>query len=155
MITVRNATPSDCESARALEKEIFKLHRSNRPDMFRFRENSRTREQFEEMLSDNRLVLLAEEDGAVVGQVFAFIREIKNHPVFNDAKWLEIDEISIAEGKRNMGIGTMLFSALKNGTRDMGLNHIELTVWGFNDSAKAFYRKMGMQSGIDRLEMNI
>lgn len=152
---IRKAVLADFEAAKALEKEVFQLHYSNRTDFFRYREEPLSFEKYSSMLNSDLVFLLAEEDGEVLGQAIGFRRGYKDHPVFNDVEWLEIDDISVREGHRSKGVGAALFEAMKTEAKAMGLNHIELTVWGFNANAHRFYEKMGMRSRIDRMELNI
>jgi len=154
-VIVRRATAADYEAAKELEQEILQLHYSNRKDFFRYREEALPLERFVSMIEGDCIFLLAEENSIVIGQAVALKRSFKDHPVFNDMEWLEIDDISVRSEAQGKGVGTALFNAIKAEARILGLKHIELTVWGFNKSARAFYEKMGMHSRIDRLELDI
>ena len=149
---IRQATIRDYEAAAALEQSVFQLHYENRKDFLRYRTEPLEKERFASML-EGMIYLLAEEDGIILGQAIAYKRGYKDHPVFNDMEWLEIDDISVAPEAQGKGIGKALFEAMKQTALDMGLHHIELTVWAFNEKAKGFYEKMGMRSRIDRIEI--
>ncbi|MBR5283427.1 MAG: GNAT family N-acetyltransferase [Clostridia bacterium] len=149
---IRQATIRDYEAAAALEQSVFQLHYENRKDFLRYRTEPLEKERFASML-EGMIYLLAEEDGIILGQAIAYKRGYKDHPVFNDMEWLEIDDISVAPEAQGKGIGKALFEAMKQTALDMGLHHIELTVWAFNEKAKGFYEKMGMRSRIDRMEI--
>ena len=149
---IRQATIRDYEAAAALEQSVFQLHYENRKDFLRYRTEPLEKERFASML-EGMTYLLAEEDGIILGQAIAYKRGYKDHPVFNDMEWLEIDDISVAPEAQGKGVGKALFEAMKQAALDMGLHHIELTVWAFNEKAKGFYEKMGMRSRIDRMEI--
>lgn len=151
---IRQATPADYEDAAALEQAVFHLHYENRKDVFRYRAEPLEKERYLSML-EGMTFLVAEEDGRLIGQAIAYKRGYKDHPVFNDMEWLEIDDISVLPEAQGKGVGKALFEAMKAEARNMDLTHIELTVWSFNEKARGFYEKMGMRSRIDRLEINI
>ena len=155
-LCIRAATAADYPAMLALEKQVFGLHYQNRPDMFRWRDTPLEPERWEAMLRDSTyILLLAEEDGVAVGQAVAFERAFESHPVFCDRRWLEIDDICVAEGCRGRGVGTALFAELKRRALSRGLDHLELTVWAFNGDARRLYERLGLRSRIDRLEMDI
>ena len=151
---IRQATIDDYEAAAKLEQSVFQLHYENRKDFLRYRSTPLEKERFASMLN-GMTYLLAEENGVILGQAVAFKREYKDNPVFNDMEWLEIDDISVAPEAQGKGVGKALFAALKQTALEMGLHHMELTVWAFNEKARGFYEKMGMSSRIDRLEIEI
>lgn len=151
---IRKATPADYEGAAALEQAVFRLHYENRKDFFRFRTEPLEKERYLSML-EGMTFLVAEEDGKLIGQAIAYKRSYKDHPVFHDIEWLEIDDISVLPEVQGKGVGKALFEAMKTEAQNMGLTHMELTVWSFNEKARGFYEKMGMRSRIDRLEIHI
>lgn len=150
---IRKATAEDYEAAAALEQSVYKLHYENRKDFLRYRSEPLEKERFISML-DGMTYLLAEEDGMILGQAIAYKRGYKDNPVFNDMEWLEIDDISVLPEAQGKGVGKALFEAMKQTALDMGLHHIELTVWAFNEKARGFYEKLGMRSRIDRMEIH-
>ena len=154
-MVIRKACPSDYEACAALEKEIFTLHYQRRPDFFRYRDTPLTRERFGALLGTDCVFLVAEEEGEVLGHSFAGIEGYHEHPGFVDRQWLEIDDIIVRDGSRGQGIGAALLEAMKEEACRLGLDHIELTVWGFNRDALEFYKKQGMRTRIQRMEMDL
>lgn len=151
---IRKATPADYTAVAALEQSVYLLHYENRKDFLRWRTDPLPLERYTSVLESGMLYLVAEEDGILLGQAVAYKREYKDHPVFNDMSWLEIDDISVASEAQGKGVGKALFEAMKNHALELGLHHMELTVWAFNKKAYGFYEKMGMRSRIDRLEID-
>jgi ribosomal protein S18 acetylase RimI-like enzyme len=155
-VIVRSAGAADYDAVLALEKQVFGLHYEHRPDCFRWRDTPLERERFDAMLADGvHILLVAAADGRVVGQALAFERAYRDHPVFKDRRWLEIDDLCVAAEARGRGIGTALFAELKRRALSRGLDHLELTVWAFNEDARRLYERLGMRSRIDRMEMEL
>lgn len=152
---IRPALPEDYAAAAALEQSVYALHQENRPDFFPRRDTAMTEERYRTMLENGTIFLLAEDEGRVVGQATAIRRGYKDHPVFRDIEWLEIDDISVDPSFQGRGAGKALFEAMTARARALGLHRVELTVWAFNRSARGFYEKMGMRSRIDRLELEL
>ncbi len=151
---IRKAVLSDYEGAAALEQAVYLLHYNNRKDFLRYRTEPLPRDRYAEQL-EHTIYLVAEAEGRLLGQAIAYTRGYKDHPVFNDMEWLEIDDISVLPEAQGKGVGTALFEAMKQEALDRGLHHMELTVWAFNEKARGFYEKLGMRSRIDRMEIEI
>lgn len=153
---IRPARIEDYPAAAALEQAVYDLHQAHRPDFFPRRAEAMTEARYRAMLDSDMLCLLAEnEDGRIIGQATALRRGYKDHPVFCDIEWLEIDDISVDPAFQGCGAGRALFEAMTDQARAMGLHRVELTVWAFNGAARGFYEKMGMRSRIDRLELEL
>ena len=53
---------------------------------------------------------------------------------------------ALTKNARGKHVGQMLHHATKELAADPGCHRITLNVWAFNESAKSFYEKMGMQT---------
>lgn len=78
------------------------------------------------------LVLVAEEDGSVVGQV-----TVHWHPS------AMISHLAVAEEQRRRGIGSMLLVAAETAARSKGCPSLGLTVGRENQRAIELYRRRG------------
>ena len=153
---IRNALPEDFPAAEEMEKEIFLLHRQNRPDFFRDQESPLSRERFEAMLQDpSQAILLAEEEGKAIGVCYLCERGYHDHPSLQDRIWIQVEDLVVKDGFQGKGVGTALMQAAKEYAVQQGIFHLELTVWGFNQNARRFYEKLGMRSRVDRLEIEL
>jgi RimJ/RimL family protein N-acetyltransferase len=89
--------------------------------------------------SDNQQTFLAEDDGQLVGWLWAnggtFRRNHHNVHIV----------IGIKAAYTNQGIGTRLFQACEAWARERGLHRLELTVMTHNHLGIALYKKMGFQ----------
>ncbi len=88
---------------------------------------------------DNQLVLVAEEDGHLVGRLTA-----KGGDFRRNRHSAEI-VIGILRSHWGQGIGTRLFAMLEDWAREYGIQRLELTVRVDNDRAIRLYEKMGFE----------
>ena len=99
-------------------------------------DRERRRRHFSEALHDERAVLLvAEVDGRIVGQLDM---ELARYGVADLA-------MVVAQGWRGQGIGTALLRAGIAWARGAGAHKVALQVWPHNQAAIALYEKLGFQ----------
>jgi RimJ/RimL family protein N-acetyltransferase len=84
-------------------------------------------------------VLVAEEDGAIVGRL-SISRD--THPA--SAHVADLGVIVAAE-RRGRGVGTALLEAAIEWARSVGVGKIELHVFPWNEAAIALYEKLGFE----------
>ncbi len=141
MITIRPATPDDAAAFLTLRQQ---LDLETQFMMLEPGERQTTVEQERERLaaiakSDNRHTFLAEDDGQLVGWLWATGGEFRrNHHTVHVV-------IGIKAAYTNQGIGTRLFQACETWARERGLHRLELTVMTHNQLGIALYKKMGFQ----------
>ncbi|HSD83008.1 MAG TPA: GNAT family N-acetyltransferase [Anaerolineae bacterium] len=141
MITIRPATSEDAAAFLALRTQ---LDHETRFMMLEPGERQTTVEQECERLaaisrSDNKQTFLAEDDGQLVGWLWANGGEFRrNHHSVHIV-------IGIRAAYTNQGIGTRLFQACEAWARERGLHRLELTVMTNNQLGIALYKKMEFQ----------
>ena len=86
----------------------------------------------------------ADENDAVRGYVFCQMKRQPFSTNMHDFKTLFIDDLCIDESCRGEHIGTKLFDYALAYAKAQGCYDLTLNVWEGNDSARAFYGKMGM-----------
>ncbi|MFB0536687.1 MAG: N-acetyltransferase family protein [Anaerolineae bacterium] len=101
-------------------------------------------EQIEESLrkmadSDNYQVLLAEDEGQVVGLLSLSFR----HTLFHPAPSALIDELVVERGHRRRGVGQQLMAEAIERCRAAGCCEIEVSTERSNEAAQKFYRQHG------------
>lgn len=125
----------------ALLKQVGAIHHQLRPDLFG--ERKYTEEELLKLFdNENEPVFVYEEDGKVLGHLFLTINENSR------IKSLYINDFCVDENARGKGIGTKLYEFAKEYAKEIGCYNLTLCVWEGNDSAKAFYDKMGL--GVQR-----
>ncbi len=85
-----------------------------------------------EVISDNRVYLVAESDGAIVGYGGLLLDEDEAHIV------------TLASSVQRQGLGTRLMLGLVDAALDQGAHHLTLEVRVSNKAAQDLYRKFGM-----------
>lgn len=121
--TVRRMTTADIPAVAALEARAFVEPWS--PATF-----------FEELALDNRLYLVAEESGSVVGYGGVMSLDEEAH----------IMTIAVDTPHTRRKIGTRLMLALIDLALERGARHLTLEVRISNDAALGMYRKLGFAS---------
>jgi RimJ/RimL family protein N-acetyltransferase len=93
------------------------------------------------------LVLVAEADGEVVGNVLVSVdRGVATEHI-------GVLSITITDGWRDVGIGTEMVAAAQRWARDRGLFKLSLGVFPDNERAVAVYEKRGfVREGVRRMQ---
>ena len=150
---IRKMTEADFAGILPLQREIQRLHKAGRPDLFRPDAVSFPEEVFRETVNDPAWrCAVCEADGEIAGFLFAWVRRIRGHRNMRDADVLLIDDICVGERFRRRGAGRALFAYAEAAAAEAGCGRIELTVWSFNEDAAAFYRAMGFEPMTVRME---
>ena len=122
--TVRSYRPEDRESLVSLWDRVFPDDPPrNAPD--RMIENK--------LRVQPELLLVAEDDGCLVGAVIAGFDGTRG--------WMY--HLAVASERRSEGIGAALIRAAEDGLRKLGCPKVNLQVRATNDGVISFYRKLG------------
>lgn len=82
--------------------------------------------------------------GAVLGFIYAIERDgLDGYE--NTAKMGYVEEIAVLDSARKHGVGRALMDAARDEFRRRGYSHFELSSVPGNESARAFYARLGMQ----------
>ena len=88
---------------------------------------------------------VAEENGQVVGTVLAG----------NDGRRGYVYHLCVAEPYQKQGIGCKLMDTMLEGMRREGISKVALVVFAYNDTANAFYDKIGFVKRNDLFYRNV
>ena len=128
-----------------LLQQVGEVHRVIRPDIFRAAAQKYDEQALQALLQDeNRPIFIAEEGGRVLGYCFCVWKDYRGSGVQTDRVELYIDDLCVDETCRGQGVATALYRHVTAFARDRGCAFITLNVWCGNDSAMAFYEKMGL-----------
>ena len=154
---IRFAEEKDVKGISELLMQIGTLHHNARPDIFNQATPKFSADELHEIFeAPNKFVLVAVDDfDSVKGHLFCHIRESDGKGVIAKIKTMWIEDLCVDEDCRGEGVGSMLFDALENLAKENGCGSITLNVWGFNENAMSFYKKLGMNTQRFTLEKNI
>ena len=88
---------------------------------------------------------VAETEGKIIGTVLAG----------NDGGRGYVYHLCVDEEYRQRGIGKKLVDAMLDGMREEGISKVALVVFAYNDTANAFYEKIGFVKRNDLFYRNI
>lgn len=145
-MTVRHANTDDIPQLLSLLSQVLSIHHEGRPDIFKKGSVKYTKEELANILSDDSrpVFVAADERNVAVGYCFCIFKEEKNNNILTDIKTLYIDDLCVDESLRSSGIGRALYECALETAKAAGCYNVTLNVWALNDSAAAFYEKLGM-----------
>lgn len=157
MFHIRPATLKDYIGLSEVFREADLLHSATLPDLFRPTPGpARSREYVAEIIdSENSVVLVAEQDGRLIGAVHAQVHEAPVIPVVTPRRFAVIDTMVVTKTCRRKGVGSALAGELQGWARAKGISQIELTIYEFNKSALAFYQRLGFRTASRRLRKSL
>ena len=156
--TVRAACLEDLEAVYAVFSLADRLHCRAHPDIFQAVDDpvgvTRIKDYFLAAIrADEAAVFVAETRRGIIGAVIAWVRPSREIPQLVQRLDVSVDNLVVAEEFRKQGVGRALMERVHLWANELGINHIELTVWDFNEGAQAFYQKMGYQMLYHRMRV--
>ena len=144
-MNIRFAENKDIPAMIGLLRQVGQVHHQIRPDIFRSNAQKYDENALAELLRDPQRPIFIAEEGKVLGYCFCVLEETANHPVLMDEKTLYIDDLCVDENCRGKHVGQILYDHACRFAREQGCQTVTLNVWCGNDSAMAFYEKMGLK----------
>lgn len=142
-VTIEMPKLEDFENVNKLAKQVHQLHVNWRPDLFLDVEEVIRKEDFEEMLKNENIVVAKMQD-EMVGYMTFSISEKDNFGM-RFRKYLKIDAICVDEKFRGNGIGTALLKFAKEKAKENGCTDLFLTANEENENAIKVYEKFGFK----------
>jgi len=140
---IRKLTLLDYEAADRLMQHLHDMHFEARPDLYIAVEHPYPLEEYEEKVTSEQFIsLAAEEDGEIIGVCFVELRE---KSLMVELPIAVMNALCVDEAHQRKGVATKLFEEATKLAREAGAKRLDLMVWGFNDTARAFYEKIGMK----------
>ena len=145
--TVRRARTGDLDSVYMVFRLADNLHRQAHPEIFREADDPAEIKDYLLLCiqSDEVGVFVAELNVEIIGAIIAWERQAHDIPMLIKRSFVSVDNLVVLEGYRNMGVGQSLMERVHHWAQTRGLKEIQLTVWGFNEGAQAFYKKLGYE----------
>lgn len=145
-MNIREAEPQE---ARKITEKLWKPLAEEMEEVSDYNELSD--EAFEKSLnhrkenleSEDRLCLLAEEDTELTGLIVASIKEPA--PIFKRSRYAKVHEIFVKPDHRSQGVASQLFEKMEEWAERKDCEAVELSVDRPNKKAINFYEKLGME----------
>ncbi len=102
----------------------------------------------EAMNTENAVVLVAEDDGEVVGMAYG---EVRVPSRFSDERAMELSGVVVRAGYRGRGVGQALVKEAARFAGEIGVEWIELKTFAPNQGAMAFWEGMGFTPRVVQL----
>ena len=154
---VRNAEIRDIPGILELLVQVDMVHHAIRPDLFNGPATKYTADELASILADPKtpVFVYADEQGRVLGHLFAIFQKHTGGGVMTDVKTLYIDDLCVREEYRGVEprVANQLFDHAVAFARQNGCYNVTLNVWAGNDRALRFYQRQGMRPQKYGMEM--
>ncbi len=152
---IRNAEEKDIEQILNLLSQVLEIHASIRPDIFIPQTTKYTGSELSDILKNEKrhTFVATDENGKVLGYAFCEIRDFTGMNNIVPHTEMYIDDLCVDSASRGQNIGKALFNRVKDEARALGCYEITLNVWEGNDSARAFYDKIGLKPKETMMEL--
>ena len=141
-MVIRKAELKDLQRIQELNNELFELELANF-DKYLIKDwplSDEGREYFKNAIKES-FVVVAEIENQVVGYLLG---EESDIPYYN-FKIAELCNMCIDSNYRKQGVGNALYKEFERFYNEQGISHFIVTASFKNESAKAFYKKMGFE----------
>lgn len=145
MFTIREAKIEDIPGILHLLSQVLEIHAKIRPDIFISGTTKYTAKELAKILSDESRPIYAavDEHEELLGYAFCVLENTPKSGNLVPFLSMYIDDLCVEEAARKQGIGEALFQYVRREAARLGCYELTLNVWEGNESAKAFYDKMG------------
>lgn len=143
MPLVRDATLNDLDGLVGLGVGIQSMHAKALPDLFRDPHDDELRRFLEQRLNDESLLLVAVENGDLVGYLLAELAVRRVSAFRHASRSMYVHQISVDKARRGQQIGHRLMDEAATRARDAEASSIRLDSWSFNTGAHQFFEAEG------------
>jgi ribosomal protein S18 acetylase RimI-like enzyme len=153
MITYRKAEQKDKENFNGLEREFYKAYEDSGTERHlkpivsdAISTELLVGNSFEEHLNGDSFFHVAEDEGKVVGYVFAEIKRLERPELYAVKETGFVDSLIVSEQFRGKGIGTELLQKTLEWFKSRGVMVCTIGVMKENVGAVSLYEKLGFQT---------
>ncbi|MCR4317462.1 MAG: GNAT family N-acetyltransferase [Planctomycetes bacterium] len=154
-MNIRKAVPSDVQQVADLWVNFIKIH----SDLdAHYEPAERARETYVRWLercivNPRTLLIVAELENDILGYGLSMIEDYAQ--VFKRKQYGLISDIAVREDKRSSGIGGKIAERMISWFRNEGIKEVHLFVLEKNTGAEAFWRRMGFQTFVRQMVMDL
>lgn len=149
---VRRARRGDEPRLAELNAVVQEMHRAIAPRWFKPADLNAIASYFVRMLSSEDIaVFVAQSDDEVIGYALARVHRLPETELTYAATVVELDQISVEPAARGTGAGRQLIGEVKALAQEVGADRVQLTVWDFNEHARAVFERSGFTTAMRRM----
>jgi diamine N-acetyltransferase len=149
-IIIRQATGDDYETLSELFAHGADMHHAAEPGIIGpSSDRPISRELIERFAQGRDTTLLVAEladEQTVVGFAQLVVEDTGERPGLMRRRYVLVIDVEVLEAHRGQGIGHKLMAASEEWARARGATQMELSVWDFNDRARALYESLGYRT---------
>lgn len=146
-IEVRPAKREELERINELRRMVNDLHVEGRPAHFKPGFDPELQQHvYDQFEAENEDVLAAVADGKIVGFATVVYVHRPEGPYTLPLDFYHVNEFGVDAAHRRKGVASALVAYMKEDAKKRGLPRLDLDVWAFNESAKAFYDAAGFKT---------
>jgi ribosomal protein S18 acetylase RimI-like enzyme len=149
-VIIRRAVENDLAAILPLWRELIEFH-SDFDSRFRLAADAVSPGKSHLRSELNRptsFLAVAEHDSGIVGYCLASVH--KQPAFFKHRAYGFVSEFHVSQSFRRLGIGTSLFTSMKEWFKEKRVSRIELVTMNANDRSKAFWQRMGCSAFAER-----
>ena len=155
-VTIRSAVEEDYAALVPIACEIQELHADAHPDIFTHGVPGLPEDYFAVHIdSETHIAYVAEVDDTIVGYILIEVIERRFLDMLIPRKLAHIRDIAVLQKHQKQGVGHLLFPQSIEWATSQGVTSLELTVWEFNQGARALYRNLGYETVNRRLRKQL
>ncbi len=146
-MNIRRAKDKDIDRILELLVQVCNVHAKLRPDLFIMNGTKYSSNDLKEIIHDEKrpIYVAVDDSDYCLGYCFCEIKEPATSKCIKPFSQLFIDDLCVDEHVRGKSIGKALFLPAKGAAQKLGCYEVTLNVWEGNDTARAFYERMGMK----------
>ena len=150
-IKIRTAVDKDIEKIYPLIKDVNKMVKQHRLKFFgKLKEFQSPIEFYFKAIKDKNSIIFVAEKGEVVGYVYTTIEKEPDDLIA--IPYVNVNELVVKKKYRRLKIGKAMMEKVYEWARQNGLNVIQLAVWEFNRAGVNFYKKLGYETIMRKME---
>ncbi|MCR4939402.1 MAG: GNAT family N-acetyltransferase [Treponemataceae bacterium] len=153
MIKIRRAKKDDFTTLEELYTELEKDAVMYQPEHFLLSPKGARSKQLEEIIrSENQIMLVAEDDGKLIGFAHVMLQKAKAFSCLKPQSNIYLQDLLVTEAYRSKGIGSQLLNVAKDCGREMGVDFFRTQVFPMNKAGLRFYERNGFSTKMITIE---
>lgn len=151
---IRRAEDKDIPELMRILVEVNMVHHKIRPDLFKGPATKYSEQELKTLIrkEEDPIFVCPLGDGKLAGYIFCQTIMTEESDLRTGIRTLYIDDLCVDEACRGHHVAERLYHHAIDYAKATGCYNVTLHVWGGNEGAEEFYRKMGLKPQYTCLE---